>query len=115
QRLQVRPEIAGRVPDIPSDCMGIHIRRGDHWHSFRYSPLVLFVREMEKAVDLHAAATFYLSTDCSGTEKTLCRRFGKRVYVQSGINRSRREVRGIQDALVDLLALSRCRLILGSY
>lgn len=115
RRIQPRPAIANRVPVLPENCIGLHIRRGNHWHSLRYSPLSLFVKEMEETIDLHSTATFYLSTDCTRTEKTLRCRFGKRVHCQPGINRSRSEVRGIQDAVVDLLALSRCKIILGSY
>lgn len=94
--------------------VGVHIRRGDNDASIQISPVDLFVKRMEQEVGRDPEVRFFLSTDDQDTEEAMTRLFPGRVTVRPK-DFSRTSTRGVQDALVDLLVLSKCPLILGSY
>jgi hypothetical protein len=103
----------GTVPS-PGRLVGVHIRRGDNEASIQVSPLDLFIARMQREVDEDPKVRFFLATDDAATEQTVVARFPGRVTVR-GKDLSRVRTGGVQDALVDLLVLSGCPLILGSY
>ena len=94
--------------------VGVHIRRGDNEASIQVSPLELFLDRMRREVEQDPKVWFFLATDDPATEKRVMSEFPGRVTVR-GKNYARNRVRGVQDALVDLLVLSKCPLVLGSY
>jgi hypothetical protein len=94
--------------------VGVHIRRGDNSASIEVSPLELFLDRMQIELDRDPEARFFLATDDPATEQTVVGHFPGRVTVR-GKDFARTRTRGVQDALVDLLVLSKCHLILGSY
>lgn len=94
--------------------LGVHIRRGDNDASIQVSPLELFIARMEQAVADDPWVRFFLATDDPVTERTVKEHFPDRVIVRRK-DFSRTRTRGVQDALVDLLVLSRCPVIVGSY
>jgi hypothetical protein len=94
--------------------VGVHIRRGDNEASVRVSPLDLFIARMQKEVEQDPEMRFFLTTDDPATEQEVLARFPGRVTVRDK-DLSRTSASGVQDALVDLLVLSKCPLILGSY
>lgn len=98
---------AGRV-------VGVHIRRGDNGASIQVSPLELFLERMWREVDQDPEARFFLATDDPDTERTVMGEFPGRVTVRSK-DFARDRAKGVKDALVDLLVLSKCSLVLGSY
>lgn len=100
---------------ISNRTVGVHIRRTDHEEAIRNSPLELFVSRMGQEME-EQDADFYVTTDDREVEKLLKERFpAERLIFYEGkrIDRDSRE--GIEDALIDMLALSRCSRILGSY
>jgi hypothetical protein len=94
--------------------VGVHIRRGDNDASIQVSPLELFLERMRKEVEQAPGTRFFLATDDVATEQTVTDHFPGRVTTRSK-DFARNRTKGVQDALVDLLVLSRCPLILGSY
>jgi hypothetical protein len=98
---------AGRV-------VGVHIRRGDNDASIQVSPLELFVERMRREVNDHPEARFFLATDDPDTERVVMSELPGRVTIRSK-DFSRNRASGVEDALVDLLVLSKCSLVLGSY
>ncbi len=122
QDFRPRPELldeAERVFALASGdgdgrVVGVHIRRGDNEASIQVSPLDLFVARMQREVEQYPEVRFFLATDDPATEREVLERFPGRVTVRAK-ELSRTRTSGVQDALVDLLILSKCPLILGSY
>jgi hypothetical protein len=98
---------AGRI-------VGVHIRRGDNDASIQVSPLDSFLKRMQREVEQDPATHFFLATDDQPTERAVTDTFLGRVTTR-GKDLARNRTAGVQDALVDLLVLSKCSLILGSY
>ena len=95
-------------------AVGVHIRRGDNSASVQVSPLELFLERMQAELNQDAQARFYLATDDPNTECMVVARFPGRVTIRAK-DFARDRTKGVQDALVDLLVLSKCSLVLGSY
>lgn len=98
---------------IGKNTVGVHIRRTDHVESTSHSPLTAFVERMKAEPD---DTRFYVTTDDAATIQELETYFPKErliVYEDKVLDRDSKT--GIQDALVDMLCLSKCRKILGSY
>jgi len=94
--------------------VGVHIRRGDNEASVQVSPLDLFLARMRRETKEYPQVRFFLATDDPACEQAVMAEFPGRVTVRDK-DLSRTRTRGVQDALVDLLVLSKCPLILGSY
>ncbi len=74
----------------------------------------LFIQQMQHEIDLDPYVRFYLATDSMDVKENFLRQFGGRIITAPGMV-SRTSIEGIQDALVELYALSRTQKILGSY
>lgn len=111
-------DIKRRVDDITAgfgeNMVGLHIRRTDNEMSRRFSPTSLFVNEVESLLKDNPGTMFYLASDDADTKRDLGERFSKNMIVSS-LSSDRGKLDGIKDAWVELLVLSRCRLLLGSY
>jgi hypothetical protein len=92
------------------EMVGVHIRRTDHRKSIESSPSHEFWKEMELH-DTH----FYLATDDIGERAAACERFGERVVTGPKTLLGRNSPDGCWDAMVDMICLSKCSLIIGSY
>jgi GT2 family glycosyltransferase len=94
--------------------IGIHIRRTDNIESIKHSPTELFERAIKQEILLNPEVCFYLASDCSDTKQQLFQKFGKRII--TNFDQSDRTTKeGIQQALVELYALSHTQKIFGSY
>jgi len=91
--------------------VGIHIRRGDHKKAREHSPLEAFVETMKKEPE---STKFIVATDNASVKRELQTIFGERVLFPAN-SLSRMTRIGMQDALLDFLALSKCSKIVGSY
>jgi hypothetical protein len=92
------------------EMVGVHIRRTDHRKSIENSPSGEFWKEME----LHETR-FYLATDDMEERVAARERFGERVVFGPTMLLGRNSPDGCWDAMVDMICLSRCSLIIGSY
>lgn len=113
-------EILSRVEEIVQqfheNTVGVHIRSTDNYKSKEMSPISLFLNRMEKELAHSPNTLFYLSTDSDESRKMLLKHFGsKKIIFQPNIELSRDSRAGIKDAYVDMLCLSRTRMIYGSY
>jgi hypothetical protein len=97
-----------------SRVVGVHIRRGDNDASIQVSPLDVFLQRMRREVSHDPEVRFFLATDDPCTERVVMSEFPGRVTTRSK-DFSRERTRGAQDALIDLLVLSKCCQVLGSY
>lgn len=97
--------------DVPQNAVGVHIRRGDHQLSKTQSPLDAFISSMETYPE---TTLFIVATDSATEKKRLQERFGERVVFHA-TSLSRMTLQGMRSALTDFIALSKCKVILGSY
>ena len=93
----------------------MHIRRGDNQSSSRVSRAELFVKRMREEVEMDQDVTFFLATDDQKGEELMHAEFGDRIYLQRNKKNERFSACGQHEAAVDMCALSRTDLILGSF
>lgn len=104
------------VMEIPSNLfttssVGVHVRRGDHEKAKRHSPLSAFIR----AMDAESPTTvFTVATDSMNDRRELEERYRGRIWFPAAAL-SRITQKGMNDAVVDFIALSRSSKILGSF
>lgn len=122
--LRPNKEIEGRVNEIMCDfadkrVIGIHIRRTDHIVSIKNSSLDSFVSYMKAESQRGTAegqeTVFYLATDDSKIEAELTKEFRCIPHINFSDAKSRSTTAGMKDAFVDMLCLSRCEKIFGSF
>lgn len=107
-------QINGLTKEFDSNTIGVHIRRTDNRLAIAKSPLERFFELMSREKNRNSKVKFYLSTDSPETEKIIVEKFpGDVITNEKELRRDRKE--GIQDALVDLLCLSKTSKIIGSY
>ena len=103
-----------RLGEKKENFVGLHIRRTDNATSIIYSPLHLFTEAMDKEIDEDNKVMFYLATDDDRIKRQLKNAYGDRV-IFSNLTADRKTPSGIKEALTELLTLSMCRKIYGSY
>lgn len=113
--LRVVPEVASALMPLPPRTIGMHLRRGDHWRSWRYSPASLFYRAAARHLADDPAARLFLATDSPALEARFRARFPGKVLSYAGRNLSRASPEGVRAALVDLLTLAETERIYGSF
>jgi hypothetical protein len=109
RRIMPNPTI--HIPLVTQQRVGVHIRRGDHEKSKRYSPLPAFIEAMQKEP---SGTHFIVATDSMAERDALHILFGDRVTFPAS-SLSRMTQAGMNSAVADFIALSRCLKILGSY
>lgn len=106
--LQTR--VDGMANAIGRNAVGVHIRRTDNDRAIAFSPTEAFVARMRmEAADTH----FYVATDDENVKLQLRRDFPHRVHTLPR-KAERGSLQGMEDAVVELYTLARCRRILGS-
>lgn len=102
------------VSDTEDGIIGVHIRRTDNAKAIEFSPIELFVSRMEQELVRSPKARFFVATDDCPTKELLKRHFGEHIITREQVA-ERDAQNGVQDALIDLMLLSRCSRIFGSY
>jgi hypothetical protein len=109
----LRP-VKSLIPNHPffeQKAVGVHIRRGDHVKAKTQSTAAAFI----KAMDAEPVDTVFVVATDSATERVLFNeRYKGRVWFPA-TSLSRMTQKGMNDAVLDFMALSRCKKILGSY
>lgn len=106
---QILQLLQNRLPPFePDRFIGVHIRRTDNEKAILASPFSSFLTRLEKEDGF-----FIVATDDLDVRAELLDKFEGRVWFPSQIV-NRNTVEGIQEAMIDFLALSSCRRILGS-
>ena len=101
---------------LDTHTVGVHVRRTDHTEAIANSPLALFAEHMKAELEVDSETTFFVATDDETVKKELRELLPevKMTFNESGIiDRNSKE--GLEDALIEMLALSKGRKILGSY
>ena len=102
------------------DVVGVHIRRKDHLTFLMKDhrlvcPTKLFVEAMENILHANPETKFFLATDDEKEEKLIRRLFPGAVIVHEKEGSGRNTKKGMQDALVDWVLLSKTSRIIASY
>lgn len=100
---------------IDRNTVGVHIRRTDSANSIKFSPTSLFIEKMQEEIDTNPDTQFYLATDDKEEESILKKHFGEKIIIYEKRSLDRNNPEGIIDAMVDLINLSHCHHLLGSY
>lgn len=118
-------EIQERVDKIMTPyrdkrLIGIHIRRTDHTEAIANSSLESFTdimkRECSDSIKNSGKEVFfYLATDDSEIEKKLFEEYPCIPHISFANQKSRNTSAGMKDAYVDMLCLSKCEKIYGSF
>ncbi|MCB9194449.1 MAG: hypothetical protein H6597_07955 [Flavobacteriales bacterium] len=94
--------------------VGVHVRRTDNVEAIHVSPMPAFMERMEQEIAIEPRTNFYVASDSSEVKLALIDRFGDRVLT-SGVDARRDRATGMEQAVVELYALSRTRKLLGSH
>ena len=108
-RDEITEMIDSTLSKLPSNVVGVHIRRTDNAESIRRSPLDAFVSRMREFRDSH----FYLATDSEEVRVQLEQLFPGRI-ITSGRPASRGTLQGMKDAVAEMFILSKTSYFLGS-
>lgn len=112
-------EIHGRYFE-GNNIVGVHIRRRDHFAFNRKDPALVcptavFIHEMTEILKTRPGTRFFLATDDKNEETRVRETFMNAVIVYEKEVVSRDTRKGMQDALIDWLLLSKTCGIIGSY
>lgn len=103
-----------RCAGFTSHTVGVHVRRTDHAEAIQASPLELFYERLDAEVNRCADTRIYLATDSEEVKQDMRARYGNRI-ICSEEKADRTSQSGIEEAIVELYALSRTQKIYGSF
>lgn len=111
---KLRPvaKVVEMVQKLPTQTLGFHIRREDHWRNLRYSPLSLFTQIMDQYGKKNVKTTFVLATDSKAVGQLLRRRYGYQLLLLEH-DQYRDSIEGVQTALADVLTLAQTEKLYG--
>lgn len=111
---QIQQVVDKYVEQYEAYTVGVHIRRTDHQVAIQFSPDDSFIKAMNDEIQKHPNVKFFIASDCPEVMSRFTSEFRSRVISHTK-DFSRGTQKGVQDALVDLLCLSRTNKIIGSY
>lgn len=118
RRLRPLPHLQQQIDTLcrgfDEHTIGIHIRRTDHVTAISESPVDLFEQAIDEAIAHDPDASFYLATDDNSLKQSLRRRHPRRIMAQD-CHGTRSDLRGMEEAVVDLWTLARTSRIVGSF
>lgn len=97
--------------ELPNDLIGIHIRRTDHVEIIQDSSLDSYSKAIEEEISNNKTGTFYLATDDYEVKEYYKKKLKKQLITQD-FELSRNSKTGIENALIDILALAKCKKII---
>lgn len=97
------------------NVVGVHLRRTDNQQSLVYSSTARFIELMQAEIERDGNTQFFVATDSSSEEEYLQQIFPDRIITYAKKSLERDNPVAIQDAVVDLYCLSKCRNLIGSY
>ncbi len=101
--------------NLRPDTVGLHIRRTDHADAIARGPLKAFINRIDRCLQNAPSSTFYLATDDPDTQRQLLAAYPAQMIVNPSTQFTRKSSDGIIDAYIDILCLSKCAKIIGSY
>lgn len=107
-RLQAR--IDKEASALGENAVGVHIRRTDNARSIAQSPTEMFVQRMRQE---SPETRFYVATDDESVKQLLHQEFPQRIQTLPR-QAQRGTLQGMEDAVVEMFLLSRCKRLIGS-
>lgn len=118
RRLKPTSNLQARIDALTAHfdeyTIGMHIRRTDNAKSIAHSGDDLFRKAIRDTIAQDDRANFFLATDDNALKAQLVNEFPDRIAVQD-CQGSRANFQGMEEAVIDLYALSRTSRLLGSY
>ena len=119
KELKINKEIQKKIDGfkLPKKIVGVHIRKGD----FKNIDVGIvstdekFIEEIRKEIESNAKVKFFLATEEKETEDKFKRIFGERIISYPKITREREGEGSVKEALIEMLLLSKCKKILGTF
>ncbi len=108
-------EIAENAVSGQSGLIGLHIRRTDNRMSIENSPDRMFFDIIDRTLAEDSSSRFYLASDDAGVKDEFLRRYGRGTILTMDRPVARNTADGMGDALAEMIVLSRCRIVYGSY
>ena len=110
----IQKKIDSNIIKFTDKTIGVHIRRTDHKLSITESPIECFVEIMKDDLANDGGINYYLATDDREVETLFKNLFPGKIltYLKEF---SRTDVKGVQDAVIDLYSLAASCKIYGSY
>lgn len=112
------PELMDRINSVTGDfgmnTVGVHIRRGDNLLAIAKNSVDDFFKKMDALIAIDNSTKFYLATDSEEVRNSAILHFGNRL-LHNNSELSRKTVKGMKDAVVDLWNLAGSKELLGSY
>jgi hypothetical protein len=124
KKLKIKPNIQNIVnkffkKNFKNEVIGLHIRRGDYkllTHNIGgISSNEKFIEEIKKEIAINPKIKFFIATEDKETEEKFKKIFGKRIVSYPKKTNVKEEEGAIKEALVDILLLSKCKEIFGSF
>lgn len=112
---EVQTRVDAITKNFGETSFGVHIRRTDHTWSIESSKTNGFVIAIEQELTKNQNAKFYVATDDIKEENLLREKFPNSIISNQNKTLSRNSIAGMQDALIDLICLSKTNKIYGSY
>ena len=116
--LQFRPEYYSQVDKLFGETneriVGVHIRKTDHKICIERHANGVFEKKMEKELEDFPDTKFYIATDDGDELSKLNCLFPDRIICNESCRRERTSKGGVQDAIIDLIALSKTEKVFGS-
>ena len=112
--VSIQKKIDSNIVKFTDKTIGVHIRRTDHAIAINESPLESFIGIMRNDLSKDKDTTFYLATDDKEVEIILMELFPNKILTYEK-EFSKTNMKGVQDAMVDLYSLSATCKIYGSY
>lgn len=97
------------------NVVGVHVRRGDHDYAIKNNPLENFKAKMELELQSNPKTVFYLASDGADVIEYMNKEFPGKIIYNKGAALTRKSKSGMENAIIDLLALSKTRSIIGSF
>lgn len=95
--------------------IGLHIRRTDNVMSIKHSPLNLFSNAVDFELQCNPDANFYLASDNEDVKTFFLKRYGTERIKTSSHRADRSSLTGIKNAFLEMILLSKCSKIYGSF
>lgn len=115
--IQPKADILTKVNAIirSKDYVGVHIRRTDNVEAIARSSNEAFVNSMQQELRTDSETKFFVATDANDVKIMLKSTFGDDCISTKESVLDRNSEQGIIDAFIELVCLSRCRKIIGSF
>jgi len=124
KKLKIRQDILKIVNNFSKktfskNVVGIHIRKGDFKtiknNVGAVSADEKYMEEINRIIQKDKNIKFFLATEDKETEKKFKAIYGNKMITYNKITRYREEEGAVEEALIELILLSKCKLILGNF